>query len=168
MMQYILMKIEEKTQVTNYYELSIRINNRLHHATMIVVVIVFFVCTTAACRDSHVAAILTVNNCKYSKLAYNIWACYDAKLCEAEIAYRTANSNPNKYMNMPICICTHQKDKLKADSNDLNYKLSVSHVLTFDMNALKPPKLQLIDTSIIRLMTNTQHLCHVVLPRSTG
>jgi hypothetical protein len=58
--------------------------------------------------------------------------------------------------------------KLSTGSKDLNSKLRLSHLLTCDMNALKRPQLQLIDISVIRLMTNTQHLCHVVLPRSTG
>jgi hypothetical protein len=71
---------------------------------------------------------------QYLKLACNFWA-YPAKLCEAEIAYRTANSNPKKYTHMPVCVCTNQKDK--AHSNDLNSKLRVPHLLACDMKALK-------------------------------
>lgn len=83
------MKIEEKTQVTDYYELSNRINNRLRPVTMYMVITVFLLCTTAACCNSHVSAILTVNNYKYLKLSYNFWGSNLAKLCEAKIAYRT-------------------------------------------------------------------------------
>jgi hypothetical protein len=74
---------------------------------MDVVITVFFLCTTAACRDSHIAAILTVNNYKYLKLVFNFWAYYHAKLYEAEIAYRTTNSNPRKYMNMHMYVCMY-------------------------------------------------------------